>query len=461
MLPILNNFSQKHFSTINNTTGLLFICLFIFLGSTKLFSQDGKTLFDKYCAVCHSTTTKDMVGPGLAGVKDRHDNEWLTNWIHDPMKMVNSGDTKAVELFKKYNQVPMPGFDYLPQNEISSIITYITDLQDTANSPVVAQSAGTQTAKTGQYIYLFWTLVGVIILLIVLGIYKKRLLERQGADGFNLSAHPKPKLNFQLFLYILITGISIWLIVAALKEKSSLLNTMFFIVVPYASLVIFLIGSIYRYRNRGFQVSSLSSQFLEGRKLFWGSQPFHWGLLILFLGHLTAFLFPSAIIAWNGQPVRLMILEITGFSFGLAALFGLILLIRRRLTARKLLVVSNEMDMLVYLVLFVQIVSGLGVAFFVRWGSSWFASVMSPYLKSIFSLDPDILAVSDAPWLIQLHIISAFVIIGIIPFTRFMHFLVAPIDYIWRRYQLVIWNWNPKMIRKSTQHTYGKKSRNH
>ena len=42
------------------------------------------------------------------------------------------------------------------------------------------------------------------------------------------------------------------------------------IVLPYLALATFLIGSIYRYRSRKFQVSSLSSQFLEGRKLFYG-----------------------------------------------------------------------------------------------------------------------------------------------------------------------------------------------
>jgi nitrate reductase gamma subunit len=126
-----------------------------------------------------------------------------------------------------------------------------------------------------------------------------------------------------------------------------------------------------------------------------------------------------------------------------------------------LLVVTNKMDMLVYTVLFTQVLSGLGVAFFVRWGSSWFASTLTPYLRSIFSFNPDIEAISAMPWLIKIHVISAFLIIAIIPFTRFMHFLVAPFDYIWRKYQVVIWNWNPRNIRVSSRHFFGKKSRNH
>ena len=195
--------------------------------------------------------------------------------------------------------------------------------------------------------------------------------------------------------------------------------------------------------------------------MFWGSQPFLWGILILFVGHLIAFLFPSAILAWNGSPFRLLILEVSAFAFGLSALLGVLLLVKRRLTTKTLLVVANKMDMLVYITLLTQIISGLGVAFFVRWGSSWFSSVLTPYLRSIFSFNPDIDAVAEMPILVQLHIISAFFIIAIIPFSRFMHFLVAPIDYIWRKYQVVIWNWDKSAIRKSTKHTFGKESRNH
>lgn len=246
-----------------------------------------------------------------------------------------------------------------------------------------------------------------------------------------------------------------------LEEGVGTMNTLLFGAFPYVTIGIFILGSVYRYTKKGYQVSSLSSQFLEGKKLFWGSQPFHWGMLILFLGHLVAFLFPRTIIAWNGEPVRLLILEYSAFAFALSALLGLGLLVKRRLQTKTLLMVSNKMDMLVYVVLFVQILSGLGIAIFARWGSTWFAATLTPYLRSIFALNPDTAAVSAMPWIVQIHIISAFFIIAIIPFTRFMHFLVAPIDYIWRDYQLVIWNWNRKRIRRSTAWWMGRKIKNH
>lgn len=237
-------------------------------------------------------------------------------------------------------------------------------------------------------------------------------------------------------------------------------NYFFFIGLPYAALVIMIIGSASRYFNFGFKVSSLSSQFLEGHQLFYGSQPFHWGLSFLFFGHLIGLLFPRSVIAWNSIPLRLYILEISAFGFGILALVGLILLVFRRILNRRLHMVTSVMDIVVYVILTVQIVTGLWIAFFFRWGSSWFASVLTPYINSVLTLNPDINAVSALPIMIKIHLVSAFTMIAVIPYTRFMHFLVFPISYLLRSYQYVIWNWDRKKIRNSTDLYPGVKSRN-
>lgn len=307
--------------------------------------------------------------------------------------------------------------------------------------------------------FVTWLLVATLVVGLI-ALYtgsKARRLVRE----LSTVQRPAPVNYTRVLLIMLVAAFAIvYGLKYGLEEQWGMLNVLMFAALPYVSIAIFLIGSIYRYRNRGFQVSSLSSEFLERKKLFWGSQPFHWGLLILFFGHLIAFLFPRTVLAWNGRPIRLLILEYSSFAFALGTLLGLILLIRRRLGNTRVLVVSNKMDMLVYTVLLTQIITGLGVAFYVRWGSSWFASSVTPYLRSLFAGDPDIAAVSAMPWLIQVHIISAFTIIAIIPFTRFMHFLVAPIDYLWRGYQLVIWNWGRRGIRTSRNYYPGVRSRN-
>ncbi len=297
----------------------------------------------------------------------------------------------------------------------------------------------------------------IVVILILIAMAKAKKIKEENGPL------PEKKINYAgiFFGMLVITGIIVFLLKTGLQSNIVSLNTFVFAIFPYLAFGIFIMGTIYRYNNRGYQVSSLSSQFLEGKQLFWGSQPFHWGMLVLFLGHLIAFLIPSAIIAWNGDPLRLLILEISSFAFGLSALLGLILLVKRRLSSQRLTMVANKMDMLVYIVLFTQIISGLAIALLARWGSTWFATSLTPYLRSVFAFNPDFNAVNAMPWFIQVHIISAFFIIAIIPFTRFMHFLVAPIDYIWRDYQLVIWNWNKKKIRKSTTYFPGKEIKNH
>jgi nitrate reductase gamma subunit len=227
----------------------------------------------------------------------------------------------------------------------------------------------------------------------------------------------------------------------------NLLNTFLFIVLPYVALTVFLLGTIYRYRGTKFKFSSLSSEFLEGRNLFWGSVPFHYGIMVLFFGHLIAFLLPEVILSWNSSPLRLIILEVSAFIFGLSALVGMFNLLLRRNINPRIKMVTTKMDLFIELLLFIQIFFGLWIAYEYRWGSSWFASVMSPYLTSIFTLNPQITAISNMPWVIKIHVSLAYIIVLLLPFTRLVHLLVPPLSYIWRPYQKVIWYWNRKKIR--------------
>jgi nitrate reductase gamma subunit len=228
------------------------------------------------------------------------------------------------------------------------------------------------------------------------------------------------------------------------------LNNFLFIALPYMAIAVFLIGTIYRYVSTGFKYSSLSSQFLEGKQGFWGTVPFHIGILILFLGHLIIFLFPEATLFWNSDPIRLIVHEGIAFTFGLTVLVALAGLIVRRLMNPRLHVVTSRMDVAIELLLLAQIVLGCWIALGYRWGSSWFAADLSPYLWSIFMLDPQIEAVSALPVVIKLHIVGAFAIVLVFPFTRLVHLLVAPVHYIWRPYQVVIWYWDRKKIRQTS-----------
>ncbi len=225
------------------------------------------------------------------------------------------------------------------------------------------------------------------------------------------------------------------------------LNVVLFVAFPYVAVVTFVLGVVYRRRQKGFTISSLSSQFLEGKALFWGTIPFHIGLLVVLGGHLVAFLVPQATLAWNSQPVRLIILEGTAFVFGLTVLIGLAALMYRRFTNARIRAVTTKMDIAVELLLLAQVVLGCWVALGFRWGSSWFAADLTPYLWSLVRFSPETAAVFALPWVIKLHIVGAFAILFMVPFTRLVHFVVAPLDYLIRPYQQVMWNWDRKAIR--------------
>src|SRR5688572_11465893 len=76
----------------------------------------GKNSFTNLCAGCHNFNL-DGIGPQLAGVTAEHPVDWIKNFIRNPKKVIDSGDTSAQKLFKQYKAI-MPSFEYLPDEEI-------------------------------------------------------------------------------------------------------------------------------------------------------------------------------------------------------------------------------------------------------------------------------------------------------------------------------------------------------
>jgi nitrate reductase gamma subunit len=224
--------------------------------------------------------------------------------------------------------------------------------------------------------------------------------------------------------------------------KLQYLDMILFAVLPYLAMGVFFLVTIQRYRRQSFTYSSLSSQFLENRHHFWGMVPFHYGILVIIAGHVIAFLIPRQVLAWNREPLRLYILEVSALIFGILTLVGLANVIVRRFTSSKIRQVTTPADWILYAMLLFQVFSGVYIAVFVGWGSSWFASTLTPYLWSLVRLSPDISYVTSMPWSVKLHILSAFLLVAFFPFTRLVHILVIPNMYLWRRPQVVRWNWD-------------------
>ena len=209
---------------------------------------------------------------------------------------------------------------------------------------------------------------------------------------------------------------------------------------PYAAVVLAIAGAVARYRSDRFSYSTHSTQFLEGRWLFWGSIPWHYAITIVLLAHLLAALFPGTWGDLIGTPLRLVVLEATGFALGLLALAGCSVLLARRICSSRLRSVTRTMDWVLLLALLLQVASGAYIAWKYRWGSDWYLYTAVPWLGSLVRLHPDTSFVATLPAIVRFHMINAFVLVALLPFTRLVHLFTAPVSYAWRPHLLFFWN---------------------
>ena len=86
--------------------------------------EEGKSIFTARCASCHNVN-KLVVGPALAGVDQRHSMDWIVKFVQSSQSVIKSGDKKAVELFAKFNNIPMPDHTDLSEANIKSVVDYI------------------------------------------------------------------------------------------------------------------------------------------------------------------------------------------------------------------------------------------------------------------------------------------------------------------------------------------------
>lgn len=219
-----------------------------------------------------------------------------------------------------------------------------------------------------------------------------------------------------------------------------MLDIILFVIFPYAAVLLAVGGSLYRYFTNRFSYSSLSSQFLESENLFWGSTLWHYGVVPTLLIHLAGFTLPRVMALMHSTPELLYLTELAGKVFALMAFAGVIVLIVRRVRQARIRVVTTPMDWVVLALLFNQILLGLWTAFFYRWGATWFLHTATPWVASLATFQPRPEYVAALPWVPKLHFLNATLLIALFPFSRLVHMLTFPVTYLWRRFQVVVWN---------------------
>ena len=222
-----------------------------------------------------------------------------------------------------------------------------------------------------------------------------------------------------------------------------MLELFLYVGLPYAAIIVCVVGTVRRFKYDRYGITTLSSQFLEGKKMLWGSAPWHIGILTVFLGHFVAFLVPGLWQRLMAIPSLLTVAETLGMAASIICLVGLIVLIFRRATTARLQKTTRIADFIVALLLLGQITLGLMIAGGFRWGASWSTGTLAPYVWSLITLSPDISVIPDMPVIIQAHIVGAWLIVLIFPFTRLIHMITVPIHYLMRSPQKVVWT-NPR-----------------
>jgi nitrate reductase gamma subunit len=211
---------------------------------------------------------------------------------------------------------------------------------------------------------------------------------------------------------------------------------------PYLCLTVFLLGSLLRFDREQYTWRSGSSQLLRRRQLIWGSNLFHVGVLVIFLGHFFGLLTPI----WVFEAVGIshtfkqwMAIGIGGVA-GVFAFIGLTLLVHRRLFDARIRTTSSFGDIAILLLLYAQLILGLSsIAVSLQHLDGHVMVRFMTWAQGILTLQPGVSAlIADVSPIFKLHLFFGMTIFLVFPFTRLVHIWSAPVWYLGRRgYQVV------------------------
>ncbi len=219
------------------------------------------------------------------------------------------------------------------------------------------------------------------------------------------------------------------------------LNTLLFGYYPYIAISVFFIGSLARYDRDQYTWRTGSSQFLRADELRLGSNLFHIGILLLFVGHFVGLLTPPAVYHALGlsTSAKQILAVIAGGVFGGVCLKGIIILIRRRLTDARIRATSSRMDIFILLLIGVQLALGLltlPISLYHYDGANML--LLSEWAQRIVTFRSGAAdQVSEIGIIFKLHLFLGQTLFLVFPFSRLVHVWSVPLGYITRPYQVV------------------------
>lgn len=213
------------------------------------------------------------------------------------------------------------------------------------------------------------------------------------------------------------------------------MNEFLYGVLPYIALTIFVGGTIVRYTVFERNWTTKSSEFLSKHDLKWAGPIFHIGLLMAFGGHCIGILVPKFVTEAAGTDEHMyhMISLAGGLPAAVLFLGGFLWLMKRRFAGSdRMAVNTSSMDKVLYLVLFLTILSGtIGTLSNIP-GDFDYRESISPWFRSVLMLQPDITLMEHVPPVFQFHMLMWMMTAILFPFTRLVHCLSFPFEYLFR-----------------------------
>lgn len=209
------------------------------------------------------------------------------------------------------------------------------------------------------------------------------------------------------------------------------MNTFFFAVYPYICLVIFTLGLGIRYIGTPGEWNARSSNLYAKRSLAVGSYIFHYSIILAFFGHIIGLLIPETILSAFGLSYQFhtMLASFFGKILALGVFIGAGILLVRRCLVREVWDTTYCMDIVVLCFIIFQSITG-GCQDFIG-GFDVFDTV-APWVRGVLCCDPRPELMLTAPAYLKIHAVCGFTIVAMIPFSRLVHFISAPIFWFAR-----------------------------
>ncbi len=215
-------------------------------------------------------------------------------------------------------------------------------------------------------------------------------------------------------------------------------SILLWVIYPYAMLGSFIFGTLIRFVWFRAGITAVSSEMLEKRKLMVGSLLFHVGIILAFFGHILGILIPKTwtdALGISNELYHVVGSLMMGTGAGTLALAGIIILTYRRFTNTRVFVTSSWSDLVVNVALLVTIVLGLASTLSGPLNPGFdYRETLSVWARQIFILQPNWHLMANVPLIYKLHVICGFAMFGFFPYTRLVHALTLPWQYIFRRY---------------------------